>query len=113
MDIQKELIRITSEYFQDNIDYRKLAIASKEYKDLLNEVCEQNINVENGKNDLEFENGKAIGTFWAASCIDDLIRTRQFIRGTNKAIQEKINSQKPLHIFVKTVGREALPIDFA
>lgn len=104
MGIQKEIIRITSEYFEDNLDYQKLAIASREYKYLLNEVCEQNMDVENGRNDIEFDNGKALGTFWAALCLDDLIRTRQFVRGINKAIQEKMNKQKPLHILYAGTG---------
>jgi predicted RNA methylase len=104
MDIQKEIIRITSEYFEDNLDFQKLSIASREYKHLLNELCDQNMDVENGRNDIGFDNGKALGTFWAALCLDDLIRTRQFIRGINKAIQEKINKQKPLNILYAGTG---------
>ena len=49
MDLQKEIIRITSEYFNDHLDYQKLSIASKEYKNLLNWICGQNM-VENGRN---------------------------------------------------------------
>lgn len=104
MDIQKELLRITSEYLDENLDYQKLSKASDEYKILLNEICGQNLDIENGRNDLEFDNGKALGTYWAALCLDDLIRTRQFIRGINKAIQEKINKQKPLHILYAGTG---------
>jgi predicted RNA methylase len=104
MDIQKEIIRITSEYFEEDLDYQKLALASREYKDLLNKVCEQNMNVENGRHDIGFDNGKALGTFWAALCLEDLIRTRQFVRGINKAIQEKINKQKPLQILYAGTG---------
>ena len=104
MELQKEIIRITSEYFNDHLDYQKLSIASKEYKNLLNGVCGQNMDVENGRNDIDLDNGKALGTFWAALCIDDMIRTRQFIRGINKAIQEKINQQKPLHVLYAGTG---------
>ena len=104
MDLQKEIIRITSEYFNDHLDYQKLSIASKEYKKLLNGICGQNMDVENGRNDIDLDNGKALGTFCAALCIDDMIRTRQFIRGINKAIQEKINKQKPLHILYAGTG---------
>lgn len=104
MDIKKEIIRITSEYFEDNLDYQKLSIASREYKSLLNEICEQNMDVENGRNDIGFDNGKALGTFWAALCLDDMIRTRQFVRGINKAIKEKINTKNPLHILYAGTG---------
>ena len=104
MELQKEIIRITSEYFNDHLDYQKLSIASKEYKNLLNGICGQNMDVENGRNDIDLDNGKALGTFWAALCMDDMIRTRRFIRGINKAIQEKINKQKSLHILYAGTG---------
>lgn len=115
MDIQKEIIRVTSEYFEDTLDYKKLSNSSKEYKYLLNEICGQNMDVENGKNDMEFDNGKALGTYWAALCLDDLIRTRQFVRGINKAVKEKVNKHKTLHILYAGTGPFAtlmLPIVF-
>ena len=115
MNIQKEIIRVTSEYFEDNLDYQKLSNTSREFKDLLNEICEQNMDIEDGRNDMEFDNGKALGTFWASLCLDDSIRTRQFVRGINKAIQEKINKKKPLHILYADTGPFAtliLPIIF-
>lgn len=104
MDLQKKIIRVTSEYFEDNIDYLKLSNASKEYKNILEGLCGQNMDIEEGRSDIGFENGKALGTFWAALCLEDLIRTRQFIRGINEAIKEKINAKKPLHILYAGTG---------
>ena len=104
MTIQKEIIRITSEYFEDNLDYQKLSNASREYKSYLNNICGQNMDIENGRNDIELDTGKALGTFWAALCLDDIIRTRQFVRGINKALQENIDKQKPLHILYAGTG---------
>ena len=104
MDNQKELIRITSEYFENNINYLKLLNASEEYKNLLNKLCGQELDNENGRNDIQLNNGKALGTFWAAMCIDDLIRTRQFIRGINKAIKEKIKKKESIHILYAGTG---------
>jgi len=115
MNIQKEIIQVTSEYFEDNLDYQKLSKASKEYKSILEEVCNQNMDVDEGRNDIEFNNGKALGTFWAALCLEDLLRTRQFIRGINEAIKDKINKQRPLHILYAGTGPFAtliLPIIF-
>jgi predicted RNA methylase len=115
MNLQKEIIRVTSEYFQDNLNYQKLSNASGEYKSLLNDICGHNMDVENGRNDIEFKNGNALGTLWASLCVEDLIRTRQFVRGINKAIQEKIHKQKPIHILYAGTGPFAtlvLPIIF-
>ena len=104
MDIQKELIRVTAEYFEDNIDYQKLATASKEYGQLLNELCGQNMAVEDGRSNIELDNGEALGTYWAALCLEDLWRTRQFIRGINEVIKEKRSAQKPIHLLYAGSG---------
>ncbi|REE82872.1 hypothetical protein BX611_0147 [Lutibacter oceani] len=62
------------------------------------------MDTEKGRNDIEFENGKALGTYWAALCLDGLLRTRQFIRGINEAIKEKTNNKKPIHILYAGTG---------
>ncbi|QXP59828.1 hypothetical protein [Olleya sp. HaHaR_3_96] len=116
MDIQKEIIRITSEYFEDTLDFQKLSNASKAFKSILNTICEQDLDVEEGKKDIALSNGKALGTFWAALCLDDLLRTRQFIRGINKAIEDKRKEdKKQIHILYAGTGPFAtliLPIIF-
>ncbi|MQP52196.1 MULTISPECIES: hypothetical protein [unclassified Flavobacterium] len=104
MDKQTELIRVTSEYFEDNIDYLKLINASKEYKNLLNRISGQELDTENGRSDIFFDNGKALGALWAANCIDDIIRTRQFIRGINQAIIEKLNEKESIHVLYAGTG---------
>ncbi len=104
MNLQKEIINATSEYFENNLDFLKLSDASKKYKDILEQISNQNMDIEKGRDDIHFDNGKALGTFWAALCLDDLLRTRQFIRGIDKAIKEKMSSQKPLHILYAGTG---------
>jgi len=104
MDIQKEIIRVTAEYFKDNPDLQKLANASKEYKSILNEICGQNVDIEVGRNNIELANGMALNTSGAALCLDDTWRTRQFIQGIDKAIQEKLTTQKPAHILYAGSG---------
>lgn len=114
MNIRKEIIRVTSEYFEDQRDYQKLLNASKEFKSILNAICEQDMDNKEGRKDIEYENGKALGTFWAALCLDDLVRTRQFIRGIDKAIKDK-KKKKPIHILYAGTGPFAtliLPIIF-
>lgn len=102
-NLQKEIIRITSEYFKDEIDYSKLLKATEEYKFILNKLTEEKLDDEEGINDLYYENGKAISTYYAALCLDDLIRTRKFIRGIDKAILEK-SKKKTIHILYAGTG---------
>lgn len=103
MNIQKEIINITSEYFEDKIDYLKLSNASKAYKKILEELCGQNLNIDEGRADIAHENGKALSTYFAAMCLDDILRTRQFIRGIDKAIKAKL-SDKPIHVLYAGTG---------
>jgi predicted RNA methylase len=104
MGMKEELIRITSEYFENTIDYLNLLNASKDYKNLMVKLVGQELDTKNGRNDIHLDNGKALGTFWAALCIDDLIRTRQFIRGINKAVNEKFNDKGSIHILYAGTG---------
>lgn len=63
------------------------------------------MNTDEGRNDISFENGKALGTFWAALCLDDIIRARQFIRGIDKAVKDKIDTKKKtIHILYAGTG---------
>lgn len=104
MDIQKEIIRITSIYFEDHSDALQLLNATQAYKTLLDNLCGQNMDVEEGRKDLQFDNGKSLGTFWAALCLNDIYRTQKFIRGIDEAIQDKMNAQKPIHILYAGTG---------
>ena len=104
MDIKKDLIRITSEYLEDTLDYEKLLKTSKEYKNVLNTLSNESLDNEKGRNDIHFNNGKALGSVWAALCIDDLVRTRQFIRGIHKAIEEKKAKKEIIHILYAGTG---------
>ncbi len=104
MTIQQKIIQATSEYFKDQVDYYELSKASKTYKSILEELSNENMNIEKGRVDIHSNNGKSLGTFWAALCLDDLIRTRQFIRGIDKAIKEKIKSKNKIHILYAGTG---------
>lgn len=104
MDIKLALLNCTTEYLKDELHYDNLLLATNEYKAILNELCGEEMNVEVGRTDLEFSNGKALGTHWAAMCLDDLLRTRQFIRGIDAAIKDKLKTQKQLHILYAGTG---------
>ncbi|SNR16466.1 SAM-dependent methyltransferase [Tenacibaculum jejuense] len=104
MTVQEKIIQATSEYFKDQIDYYELSKASKTYKFILEEICDEDMNIELGRNDIHSDNGKSLGTFWAALCLDDIIRTRQFIRGMHKAIQEKMKLKDKIHVLYAGTG---------
>ncbi|WP_147300552.1 SAM-dependent methyltransferase [Tenacibaculum gallaicum] len=101
MNFKKELLRITSQFFEEVPDYSS---ALKEYKQLLLCISNKTINNEEYRNNVQLENGVAIGTLWAANCLDDLERTLKFIKGIDIAIQEKIQQKDSLHILYAGTG---------
>lgn len=101
MNLKKELLHITSQFFEETSDYSS---ALKEYKQLLFRISNEAINNVEHRNNVQLENGVAIGTLWAANCLDDLVRTYKFIRGIELAIQEKIHQKDSLHILYAGTG---------
>jgi predicted RNA methylase len=101
---RNQLKEITAVFLEEKTDYLKLAGAIKDYKRLLTELSEIEDD-DAGRNDMYFENGKALGTTWAAMCIDDLMRTKRFIKGLYKAVQFVKKSKKgPIYILYAGSG---------
>lgn len=88
--IKEELLRIADVYLEDTVDYKKLSQVTIDYKTLLYSLNNKDLNTREGRKHIYMNNGLAIGPLWAALCLDDIMRTRQFIRGTHKAITDKL-----------------------
>lgn len=89
----------------EEINYLSITNAIKEYKNLLAELSDINLEDEEARKNIQFENGKALGTTWAAMCIDDLMRTKKFISGIFKAIQFiRQKKKEPVHIVYAGTG---------
>jgi hypothetical protein len=98
------LKQITAVFLEKKTDYQKLSAAVKDYKKLLITLAELEDN-DAARENIHFENGKALGTTWAAMCIDDLMRTRQFVQGIYKAVQFlKQQKEAPVHILYAGCG---------
>lgn len=104
MTTQEKIKHVTEVFLDDQLDYHKLSNAAKDLKNLLDDLSEEDMDVEAGRDDIHFENGKALGTFWAALCVDDMIRTRQFMRGVNQAAKDKLSKQDAIHIMYAGTG---------
>ena len=100
-----QLRKIAEVILADELDYQLLLNTMEEYKTLLLELSTIELeDIANRKN-IQFENGVAIGTTWAARCVDDIIRTRQFIRGAFKAVDDKLDEKEaPVHILYAGSG---------
>ncbi len=103
-DYQKQLSKITDVLLDDNINYGQLRNSLIELKSLFIEVSEIDKNQVEYELDIHHATGKAIGPKWAELCIDDILRTKQFTKGTYKAIKNKIELKKNNPVTLLYIG---------
>ena len=110
----KALQHIGRVCLKDEHNFLELSKSIHEYKTVVEELSSLNSDEKLNKEDLYFKNGKAIGTTWAAMCLDDMIRTKVFIKGIFKAIESlQKKEDKLIHILYAGTGPYAtllLPI---
>ncbi|SRX76464.1 SAM-dependent methyltransferase [Aequorivita antarctica] len=105
-EVKKKLAKITQTLISEEVDSGVLKNSIEELKLLLERVSGLNqkgvVNSEN----IALLAGKAIGPKWAGMCLEDTTRTRKFITGIHKAIQEVLikNPKKPVTILYAGTG---------
>jgi len=83
----------------EDIDYFELSNALKSYKELLLEISNLEYETEENRDNIALPHGLAIGPTWAARCLDDMMRTKKFVRGIYLAISKiKSKNKEPLQI---------------
>lgn len=99
------LKELAAELLSEEINYALLQGKLEDFKSMLLRVSGLNVESLSSKEDLQFENGIAIGPAWAALCTDDFMRTRQFVRGIYKAIEHlRHKKQNPINILYAGTG---------
>lgn len=87
MNDRNTLGQIASVFRENETNFLTLTKAINQFKALALATSEINMEGSEERAHLFFENGKAIGTTWAALCLDDLMRTKIFVKGLFKAIE--------------------------
>lgn len=100
------LAKITDVLLNDQLDYITLKESLDNLTKLFLSASKLNIDADINTQHLNLKSGKAIGLKWAAMCIQDLIRTKQFISGINKAIldKQKLKKEGPVEILYTGTG---------
>ncbi len=88
------------------VDYYELKKAIEEWKSILYEITELDLSRDEHRKNIHSDTGKAIGTTWAAMCMDDLMRTKKFVKGVFLAVDELVSrqAQKPVHVLYAGCG---------
>ncbi|MEL6865782.1 MAG: hypothetical protein AAFP19_15260 [Bacteroidota bacterium] len=96
---------LLDEVRKEEIDFLLLKEALNHFKALLVRLTEIDLMEAKNRQDLHFDNGMALNTSFAILCIDDIMRTRQFLRGIDQAI-EAVYQQKegPVKILYAGTG---------
>lgn len=98
------LSQITKTLFSDSLSAKELEATLNLYKSHLLNSTTLELDDQPNKKDVQLQNGVAIGLSWAASCLDDPIRTLKFLRGTKQAIETKFAEKKSVHLLYAGTG---------
>jgi predicted RNA methylase len=90
---------------KEELNYLELTASLNEYKTLLLELSGLDMEDENNRQNIQMDNGHAIGLTWAVMCIDDIMRTKYFVKGIYEAIQDVLQTKKTTtHLFYAGTG---------
>ncbi len=97
--------KVMDEILKEEIDYSTLKNKLEDFKLFLLSLVSLDLEEEQNRKDIQSENGIALCTTFAAMCINDIIRTRQFIRGVYKAVaQVRAQQSGPVKILYAGTG---------
>ncbi|MFW0716595.1 hypothetical protein [Pedobacter sp. N23S346] len=112
--LKEQLKSISNHILQPGDFHDKLVPAITAYTKLLFDIGKIDSEESIERRHIKLPFGDAIGTFWAANCVKEVLRTQRFIRGLYLAIQDKLAQKSgPIHILYAGTGpfaTLALPI---
>jgi hypothetical protein len=88
----------------EETDFGELKSVLDQWKGTM--VSHQHLNLEDPKynDNVYLSEGKAIATRWAAMCLDDLVRTKHFVRATKKAVDSILDKRPGSSVNLMYVG---------
>jgi len=103
---QETLRKIAKVLIEPTTDFEQLSTAIIQLKEFYLKISEVDLENDKNRKDIHLSNGKALGTSWAARCVDDIIRTKQFISGVYQAVQKLLDEhpEKTIHILYAGTG---------
>jgi predicted RNA methylase len=101
----RKLRQIAEVYLNDELDFVELKAATLAFKNYLQELTKLDLSDEVYRSDIHLDAGLAIATEWAVRCVDDLERTKRFIKGTAEAIEDALQRRAgPVHLLYAGTG---------
>lgn len=96
---------ITHELLKDELDHLKLNQAIQKFQFIMERVSDIDLDKDDNRKNLRFDNGKSLGSTWAAMCLKDQIRTKMFTKGVFRSIEKvRENTSKAVQILYAGTG---------
>lgn len=102
--MKNKLTQAARSLIKEEIDYLELTKAINDLKTVFEDVSEINFNDPSIDENIFLKTGKAIGPKWAGMCLQDLMRTKMFIKGVYKAIKEVRKNKKDTPVTILYAG---------
>ncbi len=102
----QRLKRIIPIILKEETHYSELQDVLTEFKSLCEAMSGLDFKTDQSNTPIYLDSGKAIGPKWAAACIDDIMRTKRFMRGVHKAVEiaRKGKNENPVHLLYTGTG---------
>ncbi|OHD13711.1 MAG: phytanoyl-CoA dioxygenase [Spirochaetes bacterium GWD1_27_9] len=106
MNYKAKLKTITEILLEKEDSYGELIDVVNDLNKLFFDITNLDINKEENREAIYTEEGKAIGTVWAAACVKEFMRTKKFIRGVYYGIKSALEKfpKRPIHILYAGTG---------
>jgi hypothetical protein len=100
------LSAISTCFLAPETDFKALLQAKEQFSKILADITGLDIDKTGHRGNLALASGKSIGPAWAAGCLDDLLRTKKFVRGLYlgiRAAQQRFPGTR-IHILYAGTG---------
>lgn len=105
--IKHKLTLLSADILAPGVFHDRLAPAVMAFADTLFDAVNLDGNDADSRESVYTDHGKAIGPFWAALCVREVIRTQRFCRGLYKAVKQASTKQvkpQPVHVVYAGTG---------
>ena len=103
-EANQKLSEITDVILNDELDIQTYKKALDDLKNLLFGVSGLNFNAKINEQNIQLDNGQAIGPKWAGLCMEDVLRTQRFMRAIYKAVEVKRKDKKSEPVTILYAG---------
>ena len=105
MRYKENIEKVTAEILAEEINYLALRNALQEFMTWLLDLTKLDLDNSKSREDVLFDNGIALSSTFAALCVVDIMRTRQFVRGIFQAMKQVQNQRTgPVNILYAGTG---------